>query len=407
MKLKQQHIIFLLPILLISIGFSIFSLSSTDIVVALQTKQVNFKAGDVIALRFTTNKNELQLYCHGSYGTTIIDSDEEKDEIIFAIPEHFTRKRGVLDYTLVHKTNVVYEGKINIQNNIAKETKLETYIGPPDIIAGGKDYTMIVVVPTDFYDNPIADSTAVKIKHQFLDIEKEEILFSKDFIAWDRIFSFDKSGRILASNEVNSITSKEFAVEVFPANARDFVITSQRRHAYGDGNQITTFITSVIRDRYDNIISDGTLITFFVKNMKGMILKTNGITLNGIAKGKLLHPDHTDQWEVKAYVTGIAESNMLSLTYEKSIEDFEVNFGNKNRTITIGPLQSFMGQLIPDGAVVKCVVIKEGQPIETKIKTSSNGFVKFIVTEGFYPSGIYDFRIEGVGVYKEFNGVAL
>ncbi|GAA3510224.1 hypothetical protein GCM10022393_24260 [Aquimarina addita] len=392
---------------MIGIGFSIFSRATVDIPITLQTKQTIFKAGDNIVLRFTTNEQAVRLYCHSSYGVSILDANKDGKDVIFTIPDHFTSKKGVLNYKLVHTTKVVFEGVITIVANSETTTQLETYIGPPDITAGGKNHTMMVVIPTDSYDNPVEDSTSIKMKHQFLDTEKETIQFSKDFIGWERIFSFERSGRILASNEVNGTASKEFAIEVFSANAVDFEINYQRKHGYADGNQITTFTTSVIKDMYENIISDGTLVTFFVRNAKGMILKTNGTTVNGIAKGKLLHPDHMDQWEVKAYITGIAESTTLSLIYEQSTADFDVNFQNKNRRIRVGPLQSFMGQRMPDGAVITCLIYREGKYLETKTKTSSNGFVDFIVDEGFYPAGSYNFKIEGLGIHKEFKDVVL
>jgi len=372
-------------------------------------KDTVFKAGTSIPLQFKLNGlDKVQFVCNTSYGISVLNSHKEPSGYIYyTLPAHIAQKTGVLNYQLAHNTKIIYTGKITIIPNTEKAIKIESYIGPPSIIAGGEDYTMLVVAPTDYYDNPVPDSTAILVKHQFLDIKKNETILSKNFIGWKNLFSYERSGQFLIASEVNQIQSKEFAIEVFPAQASNFTINGQRKHKYADGNQITTFKTSIIKDNYGNIVSDGTLVEFLIKNKKGNILKTQGTTIEGIAKGKILHPDHKDLWEVKAYITGMAISNTLEITYESITTAYSVNFSPNNRTITIGPLQSFMKQIIPDGAIVKLLIFKENKWIETKTKTSKNGLVVFNLPEGFYESTTYDFKTIVFGIEKEFKNIKI
>ena len=37
----------------------------------------------------------------------------------------------------------------------------------------------------------------------------------------------------------------------------------------------------------------------------------------------MIHPDHAETWNIKAYVKGISESNTISLRYTQVIEDLE------------------------------------------------------------------------------------
>ncbi len=404
MSLERKHIIFWLPIFLVCcIGFTTVLNTAQQVSAVIETKQKVFEAGDTIALNFKLNTPaRTQLFLHASFGSTVLDSDTAH----YTLPEFVSNKKGVIHYTLLHDSKIILKGTIEVKANATNPVQLESYVGPPSIIAGGTDYTMQVVVPTDIYDNILPDSTAMRLKYQFLDTEKEEGLYSKDMIGWVNIFSYEQSGRLLISSKVRETASKEFSVEVFPSLPEDFQISSQRKHSYADGNQITEFITSVLKDDYGNIVSDGTLVEFKIKDKKGVVLQTQGGTVNGQAIGKILHPDHQDVWEVIAFIPGIAKSNVIQLEYASVLNDFEVKFSNDNREIVVGPLLSFMDQLIPDGAIV-ALKIKKDKSVETKIKSSSNGIVRFLLKEEFYPSGKYAIKIEALGVQKEFSQTPL
>jgi hypothetical protein len=410
MKLRKKHIILLLLgslICVISIAFTTVLQKTDEVSVVLLTKEKVFEAENPIVLDFKLNISaKTQLFVHSSFGSNVIGSDVG-NTAHFIIPEFIANKKGVLSYILFGESVSLYEGKIHIIPNTKTKVCIETYIGPPSIIAGGWDYTMQVVIPTDAYDNPLPDSTDILIKHQFLDIEKERILKSKDMMGWANIFSYAQSGRMALFSKVEKTVSKETSIEVFPWLPKDFKISSNRKHSYADGNQVTEFITSVLKDEYGNVVSDGSLVEFIIKDTKGVLLHTQGSTINGRAIAKILHPDHKETWQVSAYVQGMAASDTITLDYTPVIDDFEVEFNQSNRKIKVGPLVSFMGQLIPDGAIVKIDIFKGNKKIDTKVTTSSEGIVRFLLPEGFYVSGNYDIQIKALGIQKEFKNIIL
>ncbi|WBX75102.1 hypothetical protein PG911_10575 [Tenacibaculum ovolyticum] len=212
---------------------------------------------------------------------------------------------------------------------------------------------------------------------------------------------------MLISSECLDENSKEYTVIVYPANPTNFKISAKRHHSYADGNQITNFSTSAVKDEYSNIVSDGTFVNFFIRNKKGNILKTSGTTIKGIATAKMIHPDYETTWKVKAYVEGMAESNTISVNYKQVIEDFKVDFSNDNRLITVGPLQSFMQQMVPDGLVVSLFVYKNDVLINSEIKTSYNGFVNFNLNTAAYKKDTYTLKIVSAGLKKEFKKITL
>jgi hypothetical protein len=326
-----------------------------------------------------------------------------KDKLNFTIPESVSKKSGVLNWQLISdKTEV--KGQVTVNPKPTIKT-IESYLGPPSIEVGGTDYTMLVVIPTDDLDNPLIDSTKVAIKHQFLANQNASDVFTEHGFGYKNIYSETKSGRILISSECLDLNSKEYDVNVVPAIPTNFEINAERIHDYADGNQITSFKTSVIKDRYGNIVSDGTYVTFFITNKEGYKSKTSGTTINGIATAKLLQPDHEEQWSIKAYVEGMANSEPISLEFKQAVKDFNVAFSKDNRNITIGPIQSFMNQRIPDGLRVQLSIYKNGELEDQSIENSLNGIAKFHLNNDRFPKGIYKLELTVAGITKTFTEV--
>ncbi|WP_055434831.1 hypothetical protein [Lacinutrix algicola] len=404
MQLKRTYI-FVLGLILLS-SFAIVQHNDATNPSKLVTTQTDYNVGKPIVLKFTVSDDQKPLlYCSNSYGSTLVSAIAEDGTLQYIIPENITKKIGVVNWALLDK-NKSATGQFNI-NPKAEVATMETYIGPPSIEAGGTDYTMLVVIPTDSLDNPVPTNTKVNARFQFLASEENDDIFTNNLISWRNINSKRESGRMLVSSESLGINSKEFTINVWAAIPTDFKISAKRPHNYADGNQVTTFNTSVIKDKQDNVVSDGTFVTFFITNDHGNILKTTGTTIEGVAHSKIIHPDFKDNWSIKAYVDGMAESDTIILSYQSVIEDFDVAFANKNRKILVGPLQSFMEQMIPDGLHVKLLIYKDNTLIDTIIKTSFNGYVTFNLKPAVYQNDTYSFSVETAGINKTFNNKKL
>ncbi|MEX6625516.1 hypothetical protein [Tenacibaculum salmonis] len=368
--------------------------------ITLLSKEKQFIAGDTILLKFNTNSaKKYQMYCSNSYGSTLLNSEIINNKIIFKIPPYLSNKSGILNWKII-KNNISGQFKIVPKQ---QPVSLETYLGPPSIEAGGTDYTMLVVIPTDDLDNPLKKGTIVKVKHQFLKSERKTKVLTNNLIAFKNINSPLKSGRMIITSESLNLNSKEYDVNIMPAIGTNFKLFFKRNHKYADGNQITTFYTSIIKDKNNNIISDGSFVDFFITNKKGNMLKTSGTTINGIAYAKMIHPEFEDNWKVKAYINGISESDILKINYKKIIDKFDVNFSDNNRTVKVGPLKSFMKQMIPDGLKVKLAIYKDDKFLNNIIKKSNDGFVYFKLNSNIYKNGNYTIKITAAAVTDTFQ----
>ncbi|WP_299683194.1 hypothetical protein [uncultured Dokdonia sp.] len=402
MKYKQ-HIFLFIAILIATISTGQEKDQGNSI--GLLTSQTEFEVGSTVLLQFSSAEAVTPLlYCSNSYGSTVITPVLEETTLHYEIPDFIANKSGLVHWKLIHNNPTSGSFVMSPQKNV---TTMETYIGPPTIEAGDIDYTMLVVIPTDSLDNPMPEGTPVMVDHRFLDTQTEEEIETKKIIGYKNISSRRKSGRLFIAAECLETHSTEYTVDVLPAIPTDFTISADRPHEYADGNQITSFYTSILRDAHDNIVSDGTFVTFFIRNKAGNVLKTSGTTVQGIATAKMIHPDQEEQWTVQAYVDGMAESNTISIAYQQVVKNVEIAFAKANREIQVGPLKSFMNQMIPDGFQVVLEVYKDNVLLETYTKTSRKGYVSFGLEEAIFKNDTYTLTIKTAGLEKNLPNIKL
>lgn len=371
----------------------------------LTTKDSLFTAGHSISLHFKSNSKKAlaHLFLIHSYAKIVVNASNQNGNFEFKIPLFFTEKTGVVNWYLISENQKVSNGTFEIKPNNQIPTRIETYLGPRTILTGTQNFTMMVVVPTDKLDNPKDDNTPLLIKDQFQkDITIEEKK-TKDFIAWKRIYSRIKAGKLLASTQCERTTTKEIETDIYPSIPTNFIIKYERNHEFADGNQITKFITNQIRDQYGNLVSDGTMVEFKITNNQGIYLKTYGNTINGVAIGQILHPDHKDTYTIKGYVTGMGESDLIKITYKPLIKSFPFTYSKKEKTLIVGPLTSFMNQIVPNGIKVVLKIYHKNKLLETKQLDSNDGKAKFFLSPSFYKEKEYDFEMTTLGITQKTN----
>ncbi|SMC55465.1 hypothetical protein [Cellulophaga tyrosinoxydans] len=371
---------------------------------SLVTQKTNYKAGDSIRLVFTADQQSenIKLHIKNAFGTLLLPYQKQNDQIVFTLPTNFTRKAGLCFWKLIQENETLLKGNIDIIPMTEKGTNMETYFGPRSITAGDNDYSMLVIAPTDVYDNTVSNSTEVTIKTQFLEKISDIKVATNNLMAWYNVRSPRKSGRVLVTALCNGTTSNELTTIVFPANSTDFKIDAIMDHDFADGNQIIKFKSDKIKDEFGNVVSDGTLVTFMIKNQKDAYLYTVGTTIDGVVEARTLHPAAAAEWNIQAYITGASKSNAINVSFKTAIADYEIYFSKGNRNLDIGPLKSFMKQLVPDGILVQLDIYSStGEFIETKKTTTKKGVSNIFLSPEYLPDGTYKFIIEAVGIKKE------
>ena len=366
-----------------------------------------FQATDSIVLQFKNVKGKKhRLLVRNAYGTSLLEPESFEDGIQFMVPKPLAHIAGFVTYAFITNERIIQKGYFELLPTLKTET-IASYVGPPSITAGGRDYSMLVVVPTDSFDNPLVDSTKIAIKHQFKNTLVSEVQLVKNCIAWKRFYSPKMVGRLLVSSSLENSFSAESTINVTPSVAKDFKITAAAKHNFADGNQVVTIQTSEIKDRFGNFVAEGTMVNFIATDSLGMKLQSSGSTLRGSATGYFLHPEAPTKWNVTAFVHGVAQSNSVPLHFESALKKITVHFDKKSKLLKVGPLHSFMGQLVNDGIRVHAAFFNAGKLVHEIRKETRLGNVIFDLNGSNFPAGDYRIILKVLGIEKTINATVL
>lgn len=341
-----------------------------------------FTANDSIVLKFDGKPSKQLLLIQNGWGTIALQPDSTNTGLTFTLPQTITQKSGLAHWSLLHQKTKVAEGSINILPSKTWSESMEAYIGPTSIFADNQDQAMIVSLPQDTFGNPLPDSTMVQLTEKFKNSQNNTSMPVQGLIAHAYVGEHGEVGELFLSTGLENQVSKEFTVSVLPTKSADFNITMERQHNFADGNQIVSFTTSTVKDRNGNTVADGTMVNFVVEDGSGNQYQTYGQTLNGVAVGKMLHPEAPTQWKVKAHISGLSQSNSLELDFEAAVRDYTVHLSEDGSSITVGPILSYMKQWVPDGMGIHLEIKSpDGESLLTQQTTSRKGMGKFELPE--------------------------
>ncbi|WP_303686150.1 hypothetical protein [Nonlabens dokdonensis] len=349
-----------------------------------------------IKIKFQSYNNDdfelLEFVVSGTYGTTVLKPQLHQDQLAIHIPEVISQHSGIIEWKLIAGETTLERGSFKLLPNIKQLKTVENYVGPRSIIANERDYTMLVSIPVDSLDNMLPDQTVVQMSKQFKgDITTTTKKIQSGF-AWQRIPAPLTTGRLITGSTLQQISSKELVVDIFPDIAVPFKITKSSNHNYADGNEIIILQTDQIKDSHGNIMTDGTLVTFFIKDDHDNSWQTTASTVNGYAFAKALHPQAPSTWTVKGVINGMVESPELNITFKSIIDEIPFSF-SENKIVTIGPLTSYLGQLVPDGIPVQLKI--DGSEIILK---THNGISTYTFDTKIIEPNTYDIQIKTLGI---------
>ncbi|GGG51571.1 hypothetical protein GCM10011414_21460 [Croceivirga lutea] len=336
-----------------------------------------------------------------SYGSIVVKDTVQDGKLVYETPDFITQKIG--DYTI----HLLYGEKSILKDSLQVVTKeenidfIESYFGPRIILAGGVDFSMLTVVPVDEFDNPMPDNTPITVHENFKEMQKMHLQETFDLVSFKRFYSYNQTGKITVSmNSRNGITTKEKTSDIYPYTPKDFTLTQSKEHNFADGNEVVTVQTSIITDIFGNTVQNGTVVHFQIKTNTGKQLAAYAKTVKGIATTKIQHPYSEESWQIQAFIPGLAQSDLLQIDFEQIVAEFPVDFLNHGRKIKVGPIKSYMGQLVPNGTKVKLLIKGEGKAEEINQGTVG-GVTYFILRDFYYPPGDYELQIETLGVQEQ------
>jgi len=360
----------------------------------------NYNAGKEIKLEFSfKEKKNINLYIQNSFGSTIIKGVYTQKNLVFKVPKFISKKSGWVHWSLIDQPNTG-NFYIHPQKNVLK---IETYLGPPSLKAGKKEQSMFVVVPVDSLNNPAAKNTAIDIHQSYINQKTKTTILFDGMIGYTWIPSQIKAGRLFLNAVCMDKNTKELSLEIQPNYPINFNIQASRVHEFADGNQIVKFKTSILKDQYQNIVANGTSVTFHITNNLNQTFITYGTTINGIANANITHPESSQKWKIQALVDGICQSNIINLNFKEAINGFKIEYNSKKLELKIGPFKSFMDQFIPDGLWVNVEVYQNKQLIVELKTQTENGYAYLDLEHYLQPANTYKVKVKAANITQELK----
>jgi hypothetical protein len=298
----------------------------------------------------------VRLVAVGSYGPRIYQGAFDGAQARFVLPGEDTRQSGYMSLTAI-SGEAIGETGLTITAGAMVEPVVPL-VGSRAIPADGEHWSMVVVVPSDVYGNPAPDGTEVSLRalHPGNRVEDKTVQVNH-LLAWQRLFSGTQAGHTIITAAVGDAHGPESDLLEVAGWPQPFSLTNEPTTLPADGRQLMKLRSSVIRDKFDNVIPDGTLVTILVKEGGELKRSLPAYTLGGIAETTLQAPSQPGVIEVYGVVYGMEGQHLqITFTAGPAVDVFPVNVVKDpvNRVVRLeaGPLLGALGQFIPDGTPV-------------------------------------------------------
>lgn len=349
-----------------------------------------------------TATGSLLLTAQGSFGYLPQQAPLVDGRAVFTLEPLHTRRAGLVQL-IARSGSVAATQDLAITPGIAADPLLPL-IGPRSIVADGKHWTMAVIAPRDALDNPVADGTVVTVRAQHPILPGAEPATglaiirtrTQNLLAWVRIDSRTRAGRMLISASAGTGHSPERSVMEVPGAPLPFTLHADRLTIPADGRQVVNIESDPITDRYGNQLFDGTHVTILAATPAGEQRTLPAITIDGRIYATLQAPNQPGPMFVRAWIDGVA-SALLQLDFTPGPAVQTINVVTKTTregvVITAGPLVGQLDQFIPDGAEVTFTIIApDGTPLQV-VAPADYGYAEILVRALTLQPGIYQVKV--------------
>ena len=283
--------------------------------------------------------------------TYSITASENKFE--FEIPASQNQLAGEVLVQLAYQGVVVQQKKYFIRS-LEAINKMQNFNGPKDLFADGKDASMNVSIPHDKYENPLMPPAAVNYQASYEgQIQRSEQRPVENLIAYQITPTKLKTGKYLLGSSSSDGFSQEQELIIGAGMPSKFTIELMSFHPFADSRQYSHLKSEVILDKEKNMVADGTLVNFTIKENDRLVGVYQAFTIGGIANVYIENPSEAISWNIQASVHDDIVSNSIALNFSKNVNDFEATWNRKEKSIEIGPVIGVLGQYVPDGTEVK------------------------------------------------------
>jgi hypothetical protein len=332
------------------------------------------------------------LVAQDSYGLRVYRAPLEDGQAGFVLTSEETRHAGLLRLVAT-VGNTQRNTSLHLLSG-APVGPLVPLVGPRSIAADGRDRSMVTVLPLDQFGNPAATGTDVQVRARHPDGSlHEQTVQVAHLLAWARIRSSTRAGRatIVATSE--GASGPEAVLDEVAGMPQPFALAAEPPTLPADGRQLLRLRTTTLRDRFDNVLPDGTLVMFVVTAPDGTQRSIPAVTIDGSAEAPLQAPTTPGRATVQAVAAGVESApRQIEFAPGPAVGRItlaaEVDRPAGALRLTAGPLTGALGQHIPAGTLVQFRLRGVGEALDVSAP-AEEGYARVQVRLAELATGSY------------------
>ncbi|MEL6988835.1 MAG: hypothetical protein AAGK97_13565 [Bacteroidota bacterium] len=310
-----------------------------------------------------------QLKVEHKFGSSILQLS--KKEPVFELPTSLTAIAGLMKFTLLANDAPCDYAEIYIQASQGKQL-MNTFIGPKTIAIRDQQNSMMAAIPRDIYHNGLEDGAEIVINEGSEAYQNTQTNRIRNLVNYHLISAMSKPGDIFIGGKSNASISEEQTMS-YTSNLPSNIKMQVRNHyPYADGRQHVYIQTEQVMDAKNNIVSDGTKLTFKVLDSNGRISLYNAYTVAGIASVYIQNPSIVCSYTISILEDTKTDFSKIELSFKSGVK--EIPYTVQKDEIQIGPLKGPLNQTIPEGSIMKFYGSCGGKLIELE-KEVQRGYV--------------------------------
>lgn len=340
------------------------------------SKTDTLQVGTKIQLDITKleQNNTYTIICKNSLNNTIKTFTKKEGQNFLDLPKEISYKKGLLWVEIFKDQNKIFEKKYYLLPQ-SKVQNLENYFGQKFMDLDISPNPQIISLLLDKYDNTTSpEFPIIYTLNQEKNTKVLEIKNPQNICIYDDT-DVKKTGEKSVSIHYQNIFSEEEIYYITSGFAENFMINAELENNLADGNSLYTLKTNVIKDKYGNILEDGSVVSFTIKN-NFTNYSIEATTINGIAETRILHPEKSQKIQISANCKPYAKSNTIDLNFNTAIQ--KLPYQQTKNGIHIGPIATILGNYVAENTPVFIEVqnVQNSSKICYEVR-STNGFANF------------------------------
>ena len=341
-----------------------------------------------ISSRGLNNKN-IFIFWETVLGERLFNHKMSLDQMLFSFPEDLCQRSGKVKVKACYDNRILDETSFEILP-LQADHKMEAFIGPKSIGVDHNINAMMVCYAEDRFGNSIKEGSSFTFQYQsYGEAAQLYETRSKHMLAYKFFDHPKKPRKILIGANSGQANIMEQELNFFNGPPENVKFELIDYYPFADDRHLIHLRSLPVKDMYGNLVADGTMLEFIVKENEQLVGAYKAYTISGLANVFIKNPNHPTTYSISTNQSS-AEA-IMTLQFEETISSCPLK--KENGYLIIGPVIAHLDQFVSDGTNIEVTIdeVKEVLQLE-------NGLARLKLPDH---NNIHSIAIVRIGNYEK------